>query len=213
MRIIMLGAPGTGKGTQGILLAQNYAVPNISTGEILRTAVDKGTEFGLKAKKYMDSGELVPDEVMIGIVKQRIDEDDCDNGFILDGFPRTVIQAESLDKHLQSIGKPIQHVLALEVETEKLVQRLTSRRVCRSCGKDYNVITNPPPQNNLCGKCGGEIWQRPDDNEETITTRLRVYQEKTQPLKDYYARKKILKIFDGDGPVELVHQQLREFLA
>ena len=212
MRLILLGAPGSGKGTHGNLLSQFYDIPNISTGDILREAVKKGTELGLQAKEYMDAGELVPDEVMIGIVKQRLEEKDCKKGFILDGFPRTALQAEVLDNHLSSKSQHIQHVITLAVDQKKIIKRLTSRRVCRSCGKDYNIITNPPPESMKCELCGGEVWQRPDDNEETISNRLQVYIEKTRPLIDYYNQKGKLKTFDGNTTIENVQRNIREFL-
>ena len=213
MRLILLGAPGTGKGTQGNLLSQFYNIPNISTGDILRDAIEKGTELGLEAKKYTDVGELVPDDVMIGIIKKRLEEKDAERGFILDGFPRTVPQAEALDDYLSSENRNIQYVIALEVEQEKIVERLTSRRVCRSCGKDYNLITNPPPYDMRCERCGSEIWQRPDDNEATVIKRLQVYEEKTRPLKDYYKQTGKLKIFDGYGSIEDVQCDIRELLS
>jgi len=212
MKLIMLGAPGVGKGTQGKLLSAHYNIPNISTGDILRTAVEQGTELGTKAKNYMNKGELVPDDVMIGLIKQRLQEDDCETGFILDGFPRTVDQAIALDEYLENVNKPIDYIIALELAENKIVKRLTSRRVCRNCGKDYNIITNPPPAENKCIVCGDEIIQRSDDTEETVLTRLKVYDEKTKPLKTYFQEKGKLKIFQADGSIEDIQIIIKSFL-
>lgn len=213
MRLILLGAPGTGKGTQGSILANKLNIPKISTGDILRESLKNKTKLGLQAQEYMAKGELVPDEIIIGIVKERIEEKDCENGFILDGFPRTVPQAIALDTYLESYDRKIDSVFALEVEQEKLVKRLTSRRVCKNCGKDYNVITNPPPADMKCTECGGDIIQRADDNEKTVVNRLQVYDEKTFPLKEYYSRKGNLKIFDGDGTIEDIQRNIQEYLS
>ncbi|MBD3289966.1 adenylate kinase [candidate division KSB1 bacterium] len=213
MRLILLGAPGTGKGTQGNLLALKLNVPKISTGDILRQAIEKKTSLGIQAQKYMQKGDLVPDEIIIGIVKERLEESDCKNGFILDGFPRTVPQAIALDTYIESKDQKIDAVIALEVERDKLVKRLTSRRVCKNCGNDYNIITNPPPEDMKCTKCGGEIIQRADDNEEIVVNRLQVYEEKTFPLKEYYTMKGNLKIFDGDGTIEDIQRNIQEYLA
>jgi len=212
MKLIMLGAPGVGKGTQGKLLSAHYNIPNISTGDILRTAIEQGTELGTKAKNYMNKGELVPDDVMIGLIKQRLQEDDCETGFILDGFPRTVDQAIALDEYLENVNKPIDYIIALELAENKIVKRLTSRRVCRNCGKDYNIITNPPPAENKCIVCGDEIIQRSDDTEETVLTRLKVYDEKTKPLKTYFQEKGKLKIFQADGSIEDIQIIIKSFL-
>jgi len=212
MKLIMLGAPGVGKGTQGKLLSAHYNIPNISTGDILRTAIAQGTELGTKAKNYMNKGELVPDDVMIGLIKQRLQEDDCETGFILDGFPRTVDQAIALDEYLENVNKPIDYIIALELAENKIVKRLTSRRVCRNCGKDYNIITNPPPAENKCIVCGDEIIQRSDDTEETVLTRLKVYDEKTKPLKTYFQEKGKLKIFQADGSIEDIQIIIKSFL-
>ena len=213
LRLILLGAPGTGKGTQGNILARKLNIPKISTGDILREALQKKTELGLQAQKYMEKGELVPDEIIIGIVKERLQDKDCENGFILDGFPRTVPQAIALDTYLESQDQKIDTVIALEVEQSKLVKRLTSRRVCKKCGKDYNVITNPPPSDMKCTECGGEVIQRADDNEQTVVNRLQIYEEKTFPLKEYYTMKGNLKIFDGDGTIEDIQRNIQEYLS
>jgi len=212
MQLIMLGAPGVGKGTQGKLLSAHYKIPNISTGDILRTAIERGTELGTTAKSYMDKGQLVPDDVMIGLIQQRLQENDCENGFILDGFPRTVEQAAALDEFLKMINKEIDYILILELAKNKIVERLTSRRVCRGCGKDYNIITNPPPADNQCVACGGEIIQRSDDTEQTVLTRLKVYDEKTKHLKAYYRAKGRLKMFQADGSIDEIQQKIRSFL-
>jgi len=212
MQIIMLGAPGTGKGTQGNLLSKHFGIPNISTGEILRSAVKQESPLGVKAKSFMDAGELVPDDVMIGIIRDRLREADCENGFILDGFPRTVPQAEALDHLLSAEEIDIEHVIALEVAEDALVMRLTSRRVCSVCGKDYNVVSDPPPADMKCRICGGEIIQRSDDNEATVTKRLDVYEEKTAPLKEYYEKQSKLRHVSGVGNVEEVQDRIREIL-
>ncbi len=212
MRLIMLGAPGVGKGTQGKMLGAYYQIPNISTGDMLRVAIARATKLGDKAKNYMDKGELVPDDVMIDLIKERLQEDDCISGFILDGFPRTVQQAAALDKYLNNIGKAIDYIITLELAEAKIIERLTSRRVCSNCGKDYNVITNPPPEDDHCTECRGEIIQRSDDTVETVTKRLQVYEEKTKPLKAYFQRQGRLKIFQADGTIEQIQNDIRSFL-
>ena len=208
----MLGAPGVGKGTQGKMLSAHYGIPNISTGDILREAITKGTELGVRAKSYMDKGELVPDEVMIDLIKQRLLEPDCDSGFILDGFPRTVQQAMALDDYLKKIKKDINFVLILELAESKILERLTSRRVCQSCKKDYNIITNPPPADYKCVECGGRIVQRSDDKEETVMNRLTVYKEKTKPLQAYFQEKGKVKIFQAEGLIVEIQNKIRSFL-
>lgn len=212
MQLIMLGAPGVGKGTQGKLLSTHYSIPNISTGDILRKAIEKGSELGTKAKSFMDKGELVPDAIMIDLIKERLQEDDCKRGFILDGFPRTVQQAMALDEYLKQINQVIDFIIALDLADAKIVERLTSRRVCRNCGKDYNIISNPPPDDNRCTACSGEIIQRSDDTEQTVTKRLKVYQEKTKPLRAYYQQKGQLKVFDAAGTVAKIQNDIRSFL-
>ena len=212
MQLIMLGAPGVGKGTQGKLLGGYYNIPNISTGDILRTAIEQGTELGASAKSYMDKGELVPDDVMIGLIEQRLQQDDCKNGFILDGFPRTVAQAIALDKYLELVNKPIDYIITLELSQRKIVERLTSRRVCRNCGKDYNIISNPLPEGNKCVACGGEIIQRSDDTEAVVLKRLAVYDEKTAPLKTYFQKTGKLKEFQAEGAVVDIQNRIRLFL-
>lgn len=212
MRLIMLGAPGTGKGTQGKILGSHYKIPNISTGDILRSAIENGTELGKQAKEFMDKGELVPDDLMIDLIEQRLLEKDCVNGFILDGFPRTVKQAESLEKYCERSKNCIDIVLGLELDENIIVKRLSSRRVCRNCGKDYNLISDPPPANKKCVICGGKIIQRADDTEATVRNRLNIYHEKTKPLQDYYQKSNKLKIFNSDGKIEDIQKEIRLFL-
>lgn len=203
MNIVLLGAPGAGKGTQAEKLIDAYGIPQISTGDILRAAVAAGTELGVAAKRYMDAGELVPDEVVIGLVKNRLAEPDTAPGFILDGFPRTTAQAEALDSQLDAIGKNIDAAIAITVDPEVIVGRLTSRRVCRSCG----AITNASA-GDTCPKCGGELYQRDDDNEATVRNRLEVYARSTAPLIDYYGAKGLLHEIDGDRPVDDVFAEV-----
>lgn len=176
MNIIMLGPPGAGKGTQAKMLVEKFGIPQISTGDMLRAAVAEGTELGKKAKEYMDKGQLVPDEVVIGIVEERLKKSDCEKGFILDGFPRTVPQAEALDKILEKMGKKIDYVINIVVPDVEILKRLTGRRTCKQCGAMYHVIYNPPKQEGVCDKCGGELYQRDDDKEETIKNRLKSIQ-------------------------------------
>jgi adenylate kinase len=204
VNIVLLGAPGAGKGTQAEKLIDAYGIPQISTGDILRAAVAAGTELGVAAKRYMDAGELVPDEVVIGLVKGRLAEPDTDSGFILDGFPRTTAQAQALDEQLDAIGKNIDAAVAITVDPEVIVNRLTSRRVCRSCG----AITNASA-GGACPKCGGELYQRDDDNEATVRNRLEVYARSTAPLIDYYGAKGLLHEIDGDRPVDAVFADVK----
>ncbi len=202
MRIVLLGAPGAGKGTQAKKIVEKYGIPQISTGDILRQAVADGTPLGLEAKKYMDKGELVPDEVVIGLVKERLGQDDCKKGFILDGFPRNTSQAEVLDRVLGEMNMPLQLALSVDVDFDVLMKRLTGRRTCRQCGQMYNIYYNPPKKEGVCDKCGGELYQRDDDKEETIRKRLEVYQAQTAPLIEYYDRKGILKRVNGVGNID-----------
>ena len=199
MRIILLGPPGAGKGTQAKDLVNKYGIPQISTGDILRKNLAEKTPLGLEAKKYMDKGELVPDSVVVGIVKERLKEADCKPGYILDGFPRTVPQAESLDAALADMKTPLDRVLSIEVPDEELVKRLSGRRTCRSCQEGYHVMFKKPKAEGKCDKCGGELYQRDDDKEEAIKNRLKVYQSSTAPLIDYYKGKGLLRSINGVG--------------
>jgi len=202
MRIVLLGAPGAGKGTQAKKLIEKYGIPQISTGDILRKAVADGTPLGKEAKSYMDKGELVPDSVVIGLVKERLQQDDCKKGFILDGFPRNTAQAETLDKVLDEMGMPLQVALSVDVDFDVLMKRLTGRRTCKSCGQMYNIYFSPPQKEGGCDKCGGELYQRDDDKKETIKKRLDVYEAQTAPLIDYYEKKGILKRVNGVGNID-----------
>ena len=208
MNLILLGPPGAGKGTQAKMLTEEFSIPQISTGDILRAAVKQGTALGLKAKSFMDAGGLVPDEVVIGIVIERLQYDDCKNGFILDGFPRTVAQADALQENLKSLGKDLDRVVALRVDTEALVERLTGRRTCRSCGRGYHVRFDPPAVEGRCDSCGGELFQRDDDREATIRNRLDVYDEQTAPLISYYRHTGLLVEVDGMQDIPEVQETL-----
>lgn len=197
MNLILLGAPGAGKGTQAEVICDHLNIPAISTGNIIREALKNGTELGLKAKSYMDSGALVPDEVVIDIIKERLAKDDCQNGFILDGFPRTVPQAEALDK----MGIQIDKVIDIEVADEKIMKRLSGRRVCQDCGASYHTEYKPSKAEGVCDKCGGKTVQRKDDHPDTIKDRLHVYHEQTEPLKEYYAQTGKLTVVEGQEEV------------
>jgi adenylate kinase len=212
VNLILLGAPGSGKGTQAKFLIKKYLIPQISTGDILREEVKSGTVLGLKAKEYMDKGLLVPDEVVVGMVEERIRKDDCRSGFILDGFPRTVAQADALEMTLQRMSKALSKVILVEVDEEELVRRLTGRRVCEKCGAGYHVIFDPPKQEGVCDKCQGRLYQRDDDKESTIRNRLRVYNNQTAPLIEYYQKKQLLSPVDGRGSIEEIFGRIREAL-
>ncbi|RPF43303.1 adenylate kinase [Hydrogenoanaerobacterium saccharovorans] len=197
MNLILLGAPGAGKGTQAEMICEKLNIPAISTGNIIREALKNGSELGLKAKSFMDSGALVPDEVVIAIIKERLVQDDCKNGFILDGFPRTVPQAEALDK----MGVRIDKVIDIEVADEKIEQRLSGRRVCEKCSASYHILYKPSVNDTDCAKCGGKLVIRKDDQPETIRERLKVYHDQTEPLKDYYAKTGKLTVVEGQEEV------------
>jgi adenylate kinase len=197
MRIVLLGAPGAGKGTQAVALSKKLDIPHISTGDIFRANVQDGTELGLKAKEYMDSGRLVPDDLTVSIVKDRLLKSDCQKGFILDGFPRTIPQAESLDNELNGLGIKLDAAINLEVPDEVIVSRMKGRRVCGKCGKPYHILTLKPKLEGVCDVCGGPLLIRDDDKEETVRERLRIYYENTEPLIGYYKKKGILLNFDG----------------
>jgi len=198
MKLILLGAPGAGKGTQAEIICQQKNIPTISTGNILREALKNGTEMGLKAKSYMESGQLVPDEILIGIIKDRIKEDDCKNGFILDGFPRTIPQAEALD----AMGAGIDAVLDIEVADEDIVTRMSGRRVCEKCGSSYHVLYKQPKEEGKCDNCGGTLVQRKDDHPDTVKERLEVYHSQTEPLKEFYSKQGKLLVVHGQEKVE-----------
>lgn len=202
--VVMFGPPGAGKGTQAIALSQKYGIPQISTGDIFREAVRQGTALGKKAQTYMNRGVLVPDEVVIGIIEERIGQKDCEKGFVLDGFPRTIAQAEALDKLLEKRKTPISHVINLKVDDDELVKRSAARRLCKSCNAVYNLRFNPPTTDGKCDACGGELVQRDDDKDEVVRSRLKVYTEKTMPLLDFYAKKKLLRDVDGSRDIEEV---------
>ncbi len=212
MNLILLGAPGAGKGTQAKLIVSKYSIPQISTGDMLREAVAKQTELGKKAKEYMDRGELVPDEVVIGIVKERLAQPDCEKGFILDGFPRTLKQAKVLDEILEDLGKKIDAVINVAVPEDEIVKRIVNRRTCKNCGAVYHLIYNPPKEPGKCDKCGGELYQRDDDKEETVKERLRVYKAQTEPLIDYYSKKGLVYNVDGTKSIEGVFKEIEEIL-
>ncbi|AWB10910.1 Adenylate kinase [Thermodesulfobium acidiphilum] len=208
MRLVFLGAPGAGKGTQAKMLVEQLKIPQISTGDMLRKAVADGTPLGKEAKSYMDKGELVPDSVVIGLIKERLQEADTENGFILDGFPRNVSQAKELDSLLGDLGKPLDVALVLDVPFEDLMKRLTGRRTCKSCGQMYNIYFSPPKVEGKCDVCGGELYQRADDNEETIKKRLEVYQKSTEPLIEYYKNKGILRVVQGTGDINAIYRKI-----
>lgn len=212
VNIVLLGAPGAGKGTQAAKMVEEFKLPHISTGDIFRKAVGDGTPLGLEAKRYMDAGDLVPDEVVIGIVKERLAQADCADGFILDGFPRTVPQADALDAALASMGMALDAVILVDVPRESLVTRLTARRQCRGCGRIYNIVTDRPKMFNVCDECGGEVYQRDDDSVETVSNRLDVYERNTQPLIDYYAGKGVLKSVDGSRDVDVVFADVAKIM-
>lgn len=207
MNIVLLGAPGAGKGTQAARIIEAYGLVHVSTGDILRAAVANATPLGVEAKKYMDAGELVPDEVVIGLVKSRIAEPDAAKGFILDGFPRTAAQAEALDANLAEMGKAIDAAIAFDVDFDVIVNRLTARRICRACG----AVTTAAES--VCPKCGGELYQRDDDNESTVRNRLEVYARSTAPLIEYYGAKGLLHTIDGDRPVGIVWAEVQSVLG
>jgi adenylate kinase len=215
MRIILLGGPGSGKGTQAKQLVEKYNVPQISTGDIFRAAVKEGTPMGLKAKSFMDKGELVPDDVVVGVVEERLAKPDLDGGYMLDGFPRTLPQAEALDRLLDAQGKGIDHAVLVDVPDEELMKRLTGRRTCRdsACGRMFHVMFNPPKKEGFCDVCGGELYQRADDSEATIRERLNVYAEQTAPVAGYYEKKGLLRKIQGVGPIDGIFAAIVKILG
>lgn len=212
MNLVLFGPPGAGKGTQAEKISQSYGIPHIATGDILRRAVARGTPLGKEAKSYMDRGELVPDQVVIGIVGERLAEPDCEKGFVLDGFPRTIEQAEALWQILDGMGRKIDLVLNITANDEELIKRLSRRRVCERCEAVYHLDFDPPRQADTCDKCGGRLYQRADDREETIKRRLEVYREQSEPLIDYYQRKDLLVSIVGKGSISEVFDEIKERL-
>ena len=208
MNLILVGPPGAGKGTQAKILTRKFNISQISTGDILRAAVKEQSPMGLKAKECMDKGLLVPDEVVVGIVQERLTKDDCKTGFILDGFPRTVNQADALKQILESAGRKIDHVLSITVDREELLERITGRRTCRNCGKGFHVKFDPPKNSGICDECGNELYQRDDDSEETMRKRLDVYQEQTAPLLSYYEKELLLRPVGGTGSIDSIQKEL-----
>lgn len=213
MKIIMLGAPGAGKGTQAKQIAAKYNIPHISTGDIFRANIKNGTELGKKAKEYMDQGLLVPDELTCDLVMDRIAEDDAKNGFVLDGFPRTIPQAEALTAALEKIGQKMDFAIDVDVPDENIVNRMSGRRACLKCGATYHIVAIPPKKEGICDACGSELVQRDDDKPETVQKRLDVYHEQTQPLIDYYKEQGILKSVDGTVPMEEVFTAITSILG
>ncbi len=209
MKLIFLGAPGSGKGTQAEIISRKLNIPTISTGNILRAAVKAGTPVGLQAKSYMDAGKLVPDDVIIGIIEERLAQPDCAIGFILDGVPRTIAQAEALEQ----AGIQFDGVLSLEIADEVIEARMTGRRTCHSCGATYHIVANPPKQDGVCDMCGGELEQRKDDLPETVKHRLEVYHRETEPLKDFYQTRGVLKIVPDMGGIEATSEKILELLG
>ena len=213
MKIIMLGAPGAGKGTQAKMIADKYGVPHISTGDIFRANIKNGTELGMEAKKYMDQGLLVPDELTVRILLDRVAQDDCKNGYVLDGFPRTIPQAEVLDSELTKLGDHIDYAINVDVPDENIVKRMSGRRACLTCGATYHIEHVPPKKEGICDVCGSELVLRDDDKPETVKNRLNVYHEQTQPLIDFYTEKGVLKTVDGTVPMEEVFPAITAILG
>ncbi len=208
LRTVLLGPPGAGKGTQAVKIVEKYNVPHISTGDIFRENIKNGTELGKKAQEYMNKGELVPDDLVIEIATTRLLADDCKNGFLLDGFPRTVYQAEKLDAFLADHGMKLDKVIDIEVEKEELISRLTGRRVCKTCGASFHVVNIPPKKEGICDICGGELFQRADDTVETVENRIEVYNQQTMPLVDYYKKADNIVTIDGALPLDTVFAEI-----
>lgn len=213
MKIIMLGAPGAGKGTQAKQIAAKYQIPHISTGDIFRANIKNGTELGRKAKEYMDQGLLVPDELTCDLVMDRIKQDDCTNGFVLDGFPRTIPQAEALDAALENINEAMEYAIDVDVPDENIVKRMSGRRACVNCGATYHIVSIPPKKEGICDTCGKELVLRDDDQPETVQKRLTVYHDQTQPLIEYYNNKGILHSVSGTQPMEQVFEDIQNILG
>ncbi|KZE68218.1 adenylate kinase [Fictibacillus phosphorivorans] len=213
MYLVLMGLPGAGKGTQAERIVEKYGIPHISTGDMFRAAIKEETPLGLEAKSYMDAGNLVPDEVTIGIVRDRLSKKDCEKGFLLDGFPRTVAQAEALEEITKELGRTIDYVLNISVDSDQLMQRLTGRRICQTCGSTYHVIFNPPKVEGVCDKDGGTLIQRQDDNEETVRNRLDVNMKQAKPLLDFYGEKGYLKNVNGDQDIDKVFQDIDQLIG
>lgn len=213
MKIIMLGAPGAGKGTQAKLIAEKYGVPHISTGDIFRANIKNGTELGKEAKEYMDKGLLVPDELTVRLLLDRVAQDDCKNGYVLDGFPRTIPQAEVLDKELSKLGDSVDFAVDVDVPDENIIRRMSGRRACLNCGATYHIVNIPPKKEGICDVCGSELVLRDDDQPETVKNRLKVYHEQTQPLIEYYTGKGVLRTVDGTLPMEEVFDAIVKILG
>lgn len=208
MRIILLGAPGSGKGTQAQKLVEQFNIPQVSTGDLLREAVAAGTDLGKQAKAAMDAGELVSDDIVLGMIRERLAKPDADNGFILDGFPRNLAQAQSLDGLLEELGAPLDAAVLMDVDFDVLLKRLTGRRTCAGCGRVYNVYFFPPAREGVCDACGGELRHRDDDNEQTISQRLKVYEAQTAPLIEFYESRDKLKVVPAEGEIDAVYERL-----
>ena len=213
VNLVLMGLPGAGKGTQAEQIVDKYEIPHISTGDMFRSAIKEGTVLGLQAKSFMDKGELVPDEVTIGIVRERLSKADCEKGFLLDGFPRTVPQAEALETILSDLNREIDFVINIDVKKELLMERLTGRRICKSCGSTYHLVFNPPATEGVCDRCNGELYQRADDNEETVQNRLEVNLKQTKPLLDFYETKGYLRNINGQQDIRKVFADLDELLG
>ena len=212
MKVIMLGAPGAGKGTQAKKLAAEYSIPHISTGDIFRANIKEGTELGKKAKAYMDAGQLVPDELVCDLVVDRIQQDDCKNGYLLDGFPRTIPQAEALDAAVEKLGEKIDYAVNIDVPDDNIINRMSGRRACVGCGATYHIVFNPPKVEDVCDVCGKSLILRDDDKPETVRTRLDVYHAQTQPLIDYYAGRGVLVTVDGTQNMDKVFSDIKDIL-
>jgi adenylate kinase len=213
VNLVLMGLPGAGKGTQAEKIVEQYGIPHISTGDMFRAAMKEGTELGLKAKSFMDQGELVPDEVTIGIVRERLSKEDCQKGFLLDGFPRTVPQAEALENLLVDLNKKIDYVINIDVDKSILMDRLTGRRICKECGSTYHLVFNPPAKEGVCDRCGGELYQRADDNAETVQNRLDVNIKQQEPLLTFYEKKGYLRTIDGQQDIHKVFGDIQELVG
>lgn len=213
MNLVLMGLPGAGKGTQAEKIVEKYNIPHISTGDMFRAAIKNGTELGLQAKSFMDKGALVPDEVTIGIVKERLSKDDCKEGFLLDGFPRTVAQASALEDILSELNRPIDYVINVDVDKDILMERLTGRRICKDCGATYHLVFNPPAQEGVCTRCGGELYQRADDNADTVQNRLEVNLAQTKPLLSFYEDKGTLRNINGQQDINVVFEDVEKLLG